>query len=294
MAKQTIGIGQKKLTPDEIVEGIERLKKRLVELQAFDTTAMKEKHPPELTALEKSIERSIEKTFGAATTDAARFSGAASLAYSPSFFIADGYSEPTPLSEYVTGTRENIREAEALLQQAIQGLEEDYAEAAARGAVTVPKVAPARAPSRKVFVVHGHDEGARESVARFLEKLGFKAIILHEQANQGRTIIEKIEANSDVSFAVVLLTGDDEGRKKGGDEMRSRARQNVILELGYFVGILGREHVCALKRGDVEIPSDFGGVVYEQFDDNGGWKAALGKELEAAGHSIDWKALATA
>jgi predicted nucleotide-binding protein len=276
-----------------MVEGIERLKKRLAELQAFDVAAMREKHPPELTALEKSIERSIEKTFGASTTDAVRFSGAASLTYSPSFFVL-GDSEPTPLSEYVSATRENIREAEALLQQAIQGLEEDYAEAAARGKVVTPKVPAARAPSRKVFVVHGHDEGARESVARFLEKLGFTAIVLHEQANKGRTIIEKIEANSDVSFAVVLLTGDDEGRKKGDSEMRSRARQNVILELGYFVGILGREHVCALKRGDVEIPSDFGGVVYEQFDENGGWKAALGKELEAAGHSIDWKTLATA
>ena len=140
---------------------------------------------------------------------------------------------------------------------------------------------------RKVFVVHGHDEGARESIARFLEKIGFEAIILHEQASQGRTVIEKVEAHGNVGFAVVLLTPDDEGCAKGGTPM-PRARQNVLIELGYFIGRLGRKHVCALKRGEIEIPSDFGGVVYETFDASGGWKQALGKELKAAGYEIDW------
>jgi predicted nucleotide-binding protein len=140
---------------------------------------------------------------------------------------------------------------------------------------------------RRVFVVHGHDEAARETVARFLEKIGFKTIILHEQANQGKTVIEKIEANSDVGFAVVLLTPDDVGSVKGGN-LQPRARQNVILELGYFIGCLGRARVCALKRGDVEIPSDFGGVVYQDFDAGGGWKHALAQELQEAGFEIDW------
>jgi len=139
----------------------------------------------------------------------------------------------------------------------------------------------------KVFVVHGHDEGTREAVARFIQTLGFEPIILHEQANEGRTVIEKVVAHGDVGFAVVLLTPDDEGSAKGGTP-RPRARQNVVLELGYFIGRLGRSNVCALKRGDLEIPSDFGGVVYEPFDDRGGWKQALGRELEAAGFEIDW------
>ena len=141
--------------------------------------------------------------------------------------------------------------------------------------------------SRKVFIVHGHDDGARETVARFLERIGLEAIILHEQANQGRTIIEKVVAHSDVGFAVVLLTPDDEGCEKGGSP-EPRARQNVLLELGYFIGRLGRDKVCALKRGTLEIPSDFAGVVWETMDSNGGWKQALARELEAAGHSIDW------
>ncbi|WP_079227353.1 TIR domain-containing protein [Pseudomonas putida] len=141
--------------------------------------------------------------------------------------------------------------------------------------------------SNKVFIVHGHDDGAREAVARFLERIGLEAIILHEQANQGRTVIEKVEAHGDVGFAVVLLTPDDEGRVKGGD-LEPRARQNVLLELGYFIGRLGRSRVCALKRGQLEIPSDFAGVVWERMDDTGGWKQALGRELQAAGHQVDW------
>ena len=141
--------------------------------------------------------------------------------------------------------------------------------------------------SRKVFIVHGHDDGAREMVARFLERIGLEAIILHEQANQGRTVIEKVVAHGNVGFAVVLLTPDDEGCAKGG-EPEPRARQNVLLELGYFIGRLGRDKVCALKRGKLEIPSDFAGVVWETMDTSGGWKQSLARELEAAGHTIDW------
>lgn len=150
-----------------------------------------------------------------------------------------------------------------------------------------PKTVLKPAFSRKVFIVHGHDDGARESVARFLERIGLEAIILHEQANQGRTVIEKVVAHGDVGFAVVLLTPDDEGCSRGGTP-EPRARQNVLLELGYFIGRLGRDKVCALKRGTLEIPSDFAGVVWETMDSSGGWKQSLARELEAAGHEIDW------
>jgi predicted nucleotide-binding protein len=101
------------------------------------------------------------------------------------------------------------------------------------------KPAPA---ARKVFNVHGHDEGVREAVARFMEKIGFEAVILHEKANQGRTVIEKVEAHTDVGFAIVLLTPDDEGCVKGGT-LAARVRQNVLLELRYFLGKLTRWHL---------------------------------------------------
>ena len=141
--------------------------------------------------------------------------------------------------------------------------------------------------SDKVFVVHGHDEGVREMVARFLERLGLVAIILHEQASRGRTVIEKVEEHGDVAFAVVLLTPDDEGRSRGIGELIPRARQNVVLELGYFLARLGRDRVCALKRGDVEIPSDFAGVVWTDMDPGGAWRLTLARELKVAGFDVD-------
>lgn len=148
------------------------------------------------------------------------------------------------------------------------------------------KIALKQALSQKIFIVHGHDEGSRETVARFLERMGLEPIILHEQANQGRTVIEKVIANGDVGFAVVLLTPDDQGCAKDG-KLEPRARQNVLLELGYFIGRLGRDKVCALKRGVLEIPSDFAGVVWTAMDENSGWKLALARELAAAGYDID-------
>lgn len=144
-----------------------------------------------------------------------------------------------------------------------------------------------RPMSNKVFIVHGHDGEARETVARYLHALGFEPVILHEQANQGRTVIEKIEANRDVGFAVVLLTPDDVGRSVKEDELKPRARQNVLLELGYFICHLGRERVCALRRGNVDMPSDFAGVVWQDMDDGGGWRLPLARELKAAGHEVD-------
>jgi predicted nucleotide-binding protein len=145
--------------------------------------------------------------------------------------------------------------------------------------------------SRKVFVVHGHDESAKESVARFIEKVGLKPIILHEQASGGRTVIEKFEIFSDdVAFAVVLLTPDDMGAVMGG-QSRSRARQNVIMELGYFMGRLGRTRVCALYKGDVELPSDVQGVLYVPMDSAGAWKNKLAHELVQAKIAIDLNGL---
>jgi predicted nucleotide-binding protein len=139
-----------------------------------------------------------------------------------------------------------------------------------------------------IFVVHGRDEAAKESVARFVEKIGLKAIILHEQPNAGRTIIEKFEDYSDVGFAIVLLTPDDIGapRDKKG-QTQPRARQNVILELGYFMGKLGRGRVCALYKEGIEIPSDYQGVLYIPMDSAGAWRMALAKEIKNAGIDVD-------
>ncbi|MBW8832095.1 MAG: nucleotide-binding protein [Burkholderiales bacterium] len=130
-------------------------------------------------------------------------------------------------------------------------------------------------------------------MGRFLEKLGLQPIILHEQANSGRTVIEKFELYSnDIAFAVVLLTPDDYDESiTKPDASRPRARQNVILELGYFMGRLGRTHVCALHKGGVELPSDYQGVLYIEIDSTGAWKAKLAQEFVQAKLSIDLSAL---
>ncbi len=140
--------------------------------------------------------------------------------------------------------------------------------------------------TKGVFIVHGRDIGTRDTVARYLENnLGLKPIILDEQANRGLTIIQKFQQYSQVGFAVVLLTPDDVGSLRGEEiNLRPRARQNVILELGYFIAHLGLDRVCALTTVGVEIPSNYAGVLYIELDGN--WKFELSKELKAAGLDI--------
>jgi predicted nucleotide-binding protein len=109
----------------------------------------------------------------------------------------------------------------------------------------------------KVFVVHGHDETALQATARFVEQLKLEAIVLREQPDRGLTIIEKFEHSAaEVGFAIVLLTPDDLSGPAGGSASGTRARQNVIFELGYFAGKLGRGRTCLLRKGSVDIPSD--------------------------------------
>ncbi|HEX8700647.1 MAG TPA: nucleotide-binding protein [Myxococcaceae bacterium] len=163
-------------------------------------------------------------------------------------------------------------------------LQEQWDTAAAGSQKAAKKSAAVMAVSESsVFIVHGHDDGARDAVARFVEKLGLEAVILHEQPNKGRTIIEKFEAHAAVGFAIVLLTPDDVGAQKSkAASLSPRARQNVVFELGYFIGKLGRERVCALHKEEVELPSDFSGVVYVKMDDAGGWRLKLAQEMKAA------------
>jgi predicted nucleotide-binding protein len=138
----------------------------------------------------------------------------------------------------------------------------------------------------KVFIVHGRDDLAKISAARFIEKLGLSAIILHEQANAGKTIIEKIEEHTNAGFALVLYTLCDTGGL-AGEPAKPRARQNVVFEHGYLIAKLGRRHVCALVKSGVEVPNDISGVVYIPLDEHGAWQLAVIKELLNAGYDID-------
>lgn len=146
-----------------------------------------------------------------------------------------------------------------------------------------------RTSNNKVFIVHGHDGELKEKVARRLEQQGIEAIILSEQVNRGRTIIEKLEAYSDVNVAIILFTQDDLGvaKEEKGNE-KYRARQNVVFEAGYFMGYLGRENIIMIADENVEIPGDLSGMVYTTRDS---WEFEMLKELNAAGMKVNMNKL---
>lgn len=273
------------LNVEQMHKGIARLERLIGEIESFDVSQLTKRWAPEQTVLETTIEGTLTSVFGHKTVEYQRYAQAMRLDDGPVMMSFggghrdDGYEART----YVT---EGKTKAVQILKSAIKWLNDEIADAVETAPVKVP-VQIASPSSQKVFIVHGHDEGARQTVARFIERIGFEAIILSEQANQGRTVIEKIEAHGDVGFAVVLLTPDDVGGKDV-NSLRPRARQNVLLELGYFIALLGRERVCTLAKGDLEIPTDFAGVVWEPLDDGGAWKAALARELKASGYPIDW------
>lgn len=140
----------------------------------------------------------------------------------------------------------------------------------------------------EVFIVHGHDEAAKTKTARFIEKLGLTPIILHEQASGSKTVIEKIEAYSNVGFGIVLYTPCDIGAKKEENpNLKNRARQNVIFEHGFLIGKIGRQNVCALVKDDIETPNDISGVVYVKMDDDDAWHLKVARELRNSGYEID-------
>ena len=138
----------------------------------------------------------------------------------------------------------------------------------------------------KVFIVHGHDDLLKNEVARFIEKLDLEAIILHEKASSGKTIIEKIEEYSNVGFGIVLYTPCDVGAKQTENiDLKSRARQNVVFEHGFLIGKIGRENVCAIVKGELEKPNDISGVVYVSTSEE--WRLSLAKEMRNSGYQID-------
>ncbi len=195
---------------------------------------------------------------------------------------------PMADSKYRAAYRGGLVAAKSSLESMIKEIEKDRDEDEQQSSGTSDLHLQTPPGNKKVFVVHGRDESARKNVASFLRQLELEPIILHEQPNEGRTIIEKFERHADVGFVVVLLTPDDVGGPAGRDnDLKPRARQNVILELGFFLGKLGRKRVCPLVKGNVERPSDYDGVVYIEMDDAEGWKTELIRELKAAGFDVD-------
>jgi len=142
--------------------------------------------------------------------------------------------------------------------------------------------------SRKVFIVHGNDEEKKEAVAEFLTKMELEPVILHEQPNHAETLIEKFEQDSDVVFAIIILTGDDYGYPKGKpEESKPRPRQNVVFELGFLLGRLQGQCVCALYEEGLELPLDYQGAIFIPYDAGGIWKLLIGWAMKTANVEID-------
>ena len=194
--------------------------------------------------------------------------------------IYSGYDFQAQIErDHQNAFRRQMEQAKGIIQSAVDALTETVSEANEEAAQLVGTFDP-----KKVFIVHGHAEAVNQEVARTIEKLGLEAIILREQPNTGKTIIEKFEEYAkDVNFAVILLTADD--KIEGEDTFR--ARQNVVFEMGYFMGALGRRNVMCILQENVERPGDIDGVVYTIIDKAGGWKYSLIKELKACGYDVD-------
>jgi predicted nucleotide-binding protein len=260
-----------------------RFARRIGELQSFEPQGVRSRSDPTIRTLEVAIDEALTEAFGHETPEYRRYSAASNLDRA-----SINYLHGTPIHEVIEGLEAGKAEAIALLGQATRSFEEKLADIGDTPSPEPSGIVVASA-SRDVFVVHGQDESAKQEVARLIERAGLTAVILHEQANAGKTIIEKFEMHGGAAgFAVVILTPDDVG---GSDavNLHPRARQNVVGEMFWFAGRLGRSRVCALKKGDVEMPSDFAGVSYTSMDAAGAWKASLLKELAAAGYDVDWK-----
>jgi predicted nucleotide-binding protein len=197
-------------------------------------------------------------------------------------FLGGGNSQRDELKEFKDKVQNKINNLKQLVAK-VELIKSEVPDKAASQTVSTSD----NIENNNVFIVHGHSNEVKINVARTLEKLGLNPIILHEQANAGKTIIEKFEEHSNVGFAIILLTDDDLGKAKKDENLNSRARQNVILELGYFIGKLGRNRVCPLYTKGVELPSDLYGLLYLEIDSSEYWKISLAKELKAAGYDID-------
>ena len=266
------------LSVDEMRSGVTKLGRRILELESYDLSSVHERSDANISALTRKINSTLQDILGIDSIEYEEYS-ISSMDTLP-IIIGQRHSP----QEIQAGYKKGFDRAVAKLRALQEIFEERIGDS-----VEQPQVAPSRSPGRKIFVVHGHDNGLKETVARFLTRLQLDPIILHEKPNEGRTIIEKFEKHSEVDFAVVLFSPDDLAYRAGesASSAKHRARQNVVLELGFFMGSLGRNKVAALYAGDLELPSDYAGVVYVPIDAAGAWKYALAREIRSAGITVD-------
>ncbi len=248
-------------------------------LDAIPDLKQLRREAPEFEKWRRDTKVAIVNTFGDSSPNVTDFD---KIRFSPTYLAPRGIREDQTRQASLRG----LDSTAAILQSMVDEIEEYWEDDNQQAdSFEVPEI-PHKTNTNQVFVIHGRDHGTRDTVSRFLERLGLKVVILQEEPDQGRTIIEKFEQCAQGDFALALFTPDDVGGLDD-DALQPRARQNVVFEFGYFIGKFGRDRVRALVKGNPEIPSDYSGVIYITLDDSEGWKMTLIREMKNAGFNID-------
>lgn len=250
----------------------EKLKSLIEEIDVLIQRAVTS-HSPEFIAWKTKTGRFLSNKYGQDSFEFTQFSKTS--------FSLGVYAGGTPRSEFVRACKNGLTSTKAVLSSYLDDIADEQMDTAS---IAIQQVQPP-GTYQSVFIVHGHATGLKEAVARMLERQGINAIILQEQVNAGATIIEKFEANSDVDAAICLFTADDVGGLATSEKRDKRARQNVVLETGFFIGKLGRKRVIIIKDPDIEIPSDLDGVVSTK---SSNWKISVLQDLKYIGYNVDF------
>ena len=263
--------------PKEIAIG--RLQRQLDEIPGLK---LLKRDSSEFTKWERDTKVAIANTFIEPSNHANHINEFDDISYVPAVSIANGTLAAQYQNAYISG----LNSAAAILTSMINEIQEYWPDNPQQTSIAEASESQQLVNTNRVFVIHGRDHGTRDTVKSFLQKLELDPVILEEQPDQGLTTIEKFEQNASGGFVVALLTPDDVGGPSAS-ELKPRARQNVVFELGYFVRAFGRNRVRALIKGNVEIPSDYAGVLYLPMDESGGWQMRLIREMNSAGFNID-------
>ena len=254
----------------------EKLKSIIAEIDTLTSSSISASDPA-FEAWYTKTERFLMKKYGVNSFEHKKF-----LDTSFSMMVWSIDDEEENVRNAVASCRRGLATCKAVFETYLEEMEDENERTSSGKSVAKT------GKTNSVFIVHGHDGELKQSVARIVEKQGIEAIILSEQANKGRTIIEKFEDYSDVGGAICLFTADDLGKAQKAVSDNFRSRQNVVLETGYFMGKLGRDHVVILADEGIEMPSDLSGVVYTN---TSSWQIEVLKELKAMGYTVDFNKL---
>jgi len=271
----------KVLGADELTIAIQKLDRRIKDLENFDVKSIAERFDAKEQALKDKVNQTLADIFGYDTVEYKKYD-IWSLDTLPIIM-----GEKYPLPEIQQSCQKGIGDAITKLNSLKEILVENLQDIEQKSSLySEPIKTTTVINDTEIFIVHGHDDEAKMELEHFVSEIGLTPIILHRKPDEGLTIIEKFEKHSKVGFALILITPDDEVRD-GVGKIIKRARQNVIFEMGFFVGKLGRGKVCCLRKEDVEMPSDISGVIYKPFKSKiDEVKYAVITELKAAGYKL--------